>query len=191
MSGVTERKSFPLFFLFVFIWENKCKQYLPRHITIWTSVIQHKMVTMSFVTLKPYSAGSHDAIYTFCHRAGRRFCSSAPRQQDLPSVLGEECLEGFQGVTVPSYAETPSQWSPHHRTDASQYWGPLGLYWVRKDKTRCLGWGREDGKKAEREGWIFPLSTEVFSLIRQCSKFQMLSISLCIKGEGAALWTLK
>lgn len=188
MSGMTERKSFLYFF---FIWENKCKQYLPRHITRWTSVIQHKTVAMSLITLMPYSAGSHDIIYAFCHRAGRRFCSSSPRQQDPPSVLGEECLEGFQGVTVPSYAETPSQWSPDHCTDASQYWGPLGLYWVRKDKTP-LGWGREDGKKTERERWIFPLSTEeILFLIWWCSKFQMLSICLCIKGEGAALCTLK
>lgn len=138
-------------------------------------------------------SGSHGVIYAFCHRAGRRFCSSSPGQQIPPSVLGEECLEGFQGVTVPSYAETPSQWSPDHCTNASQYWGPLGLYWVRKDKTRCLGWGREGDKEAEREGWIFPLSRagEIFSLIWWSFKFQMLSICLCIKGEGAALHTLK
>lgn len=42
------------------------------------------------------------------HRAGRRFCTSSSRQQVTPSILREERVENFQGVTVSSHAETSS-----------------------------------------------------------------------------------
>lgn len=107
-------------------------------------------------------------LFFFC-RAGRRFCSSSSGQQVPPSVLREECMEGFQGVTVSPHAETPAQWSPDHCANASQYWGTLGIHWVRKDQTRWLSdiCGREKGKEAERkyEDFHFNQQGKYFNMV--------------------------
>lgn len=66
---------------------------------------------------------------------------------------------------------------------------PLGKERSNKILEWCT-WKRKGGWSRE-EVWIFPLQPagEILPLIWWCSKFQMLYICLCIKGEGAALCT--
>lgn len=54
-------------------------------------------------------------------RAGRGFCPPSSRQQIASSVLREKRLEGFQGVTVPPYAQTSPQWCTDHCADAPNH----------------------------------------------------------------------
>lgn len=51
--------------------------------------------------------------------AGRMFCPPSSRQHVPSQVLREKGLEGFQGITGPSHAQTSPQWCRDHRADAT------------------------------------------------------------------------
>lgn len=73
-------------------------------------------------------------LLTLCScfpRAGRGLCPPSSGQQITPSVLREKRLEGFQGVTVPSYAQASPQWRTDHSANAPNHRGPLGVHRVR------------------------------------------------------------